>query len=185
MGFIVNVRNCKRAAVTADTSSSYTIGTPVAMPTLRSIDIAFTSSSGALYGDGEKVSEIALITGATLQLAIDKLTSDDIVALTGATKSAKGVVSRKTTDKPGKVAIYFEAEHDDGGYEATWLLVGRAQPVGKSAAQREDNITYSTESLTMNFIRREKDKTVIMQADTDDVTFDTAAQTAFASAPDI
>ena len=185
MGFIVNVRNCKRAAVTADTNSSYTIGTPVAMPTLRSIDIAFTSSSGALYGDGEKVSEVALITGATLQLAIDKLTSDDIVALMGATKSAKGVVSNKTTDKPPKVAIYFECEHDDGGYEATWLLVGRCQPIGKSAAQREDNITYSTESITVNFIRREKDKTVIMQADTDDVTFDTAAQTAFASAPDI
>lgn len=185
MGFKVNVRNCKRATVTADTSSSYTIGTPVAMPTLRSIDIAFTTSSGALYGDGEKVSEISLITGATLQLAIDKLTSDDIVALTGATKSAKGVVSHKTTDKPGKVAIYFEAEHDDGGYEATWLLVGKCQPIGQSAQQREDNITYSTESLTMNFIRREKDKTVYMKADTDDVTFDQAAQTAFASAPDI
>lgn len=185
MGFRVNVRNCKRASVTADTTSSYTIGTPVAMPTLRSVDIAFTTSSGALYGDGEKVSEIALITGATLQLAIDKLTSADIVALTGSSKSAKGVISHKTTDTPGKVAIYFEIEHDDGGYEACWLLVGKAQPLGINAQQREDNITYSTESLTMNFIRREKDKAVIMRADTDDNTFDTAAQTAFASAPDI
>ena len=185
MGFRVNVRNCKRAAVSADTSSAYTLGNVVAMPTLRSVDIAFTTSSGALYGDGEKVSEIALITGATLQLAIDKLTSADIVALTGSAKSAKGVISHKTTDTPPKTAIYFEIEHDDGGYEACWLLVGKAQPLGINAQQREDNITYSTESLTMNFIRREKDKAVIMRADTDDNTFDTAAQTSFASGPDI
>ena len=54
MGYRINVKNCKRASVTADSSSAYTIGTPVDMPTLRNVEIAFTSSSGTLYGDGEK-----------------------------------------------------------------------------------------------------------------------------------
>ena len=185
MGYRINVRNCKRAAVTVDSDSTYTLDTVVAMPTLRQVDLAFTSASGTLYGDGEKVSEVSLINGATLQFGIDKLTQADKVALLGVNKDAKGVVSYKTTDKPPKTAIYFEVEHDDGGYEAIWLLCGKAQPIGVSAQQREDNITFSTETVNMTFVRREKDKTVMKMADTDDNTFTSSYQTAFAASPDI
>ena len=185
MGYRINVRNCKRATVTVDSDSTYTLDTVVAMPTLRQVDLAFTSASGTLYGDGEKVSEVSLINGATLQFGIDKLTQADKVALLGVTKDAKGVVSYKTSDKPPKTAIYFEVEHDDGGYEAIWLLCGKAQPIGVSAQQREDNITFSTETVNMTFVRREKDKTVMKMADTDDNTFTSSYQTAFAASPDI
>ena len=185
MGYRINVRNCKRADVTVDSDSTYTLGTVVAMPDLRQVDLAFTSASGTLYGDGEKVSEVSLINGATLQFGIDKLTQADKVALLGVTKDAKGVVSYKTTDKPPKTAIYFEVEHDDGGYEAIWLLCGKAQPIGVSAQQREDNITFSTETVNMTFVRREKDKMVMRMADTDDSAFTTANQTAFKASPDI
>lgn len=185
MGYRINVKNCKRASVTADSSSAYTIGTPVDMPTLRNVEIAFTSASGTLYGDGEKVSEVSLVNGATLQFGIDKLTQADKVALLGISKDAKGVTSYKTTDKPPKVAIYFEVEHDDGGYEAVWLLSGKAQPIGVTAQQREDNITFSTETVNMTFVRRELDKTVMKMADTDDADFTTANQTAFKASPDI
>lgn len=184
-GYRINVRNCKRATVTSDTNAAYTIGTPVAMPTLRDVEIAFTTSSGTLYGDGEKVSEVSLITGATLKFGIDKLTQADKVALLGVTKDSNGIISYKTTDKPPKVAIYFEVEHDDGGFEATWLLVGKAQPIGLTAQQKEDSITYSTETVNIDFVRRELDKTVIKMADTDDADFTTVKQTAFAASPDL
>ena len=185
MGYRINVRNCQRAEVTVDSDSTYTLGTVYAMPTLRQVDLAFTSASGTLYGDGEKVSEVSLINGATLQFGIDKLTQADKVALLGVTEDAKGIVSYKTTDKPVKTAIYFEVEHDDGGYEAIWLLCGKAQPIGVSAQQREDNITFSTETVTMNFVRRAKDKTVMKMGDTDDVTFTSSYQTSFKASPDI
>lgn len=185
MGYRINVRNCKRASVTADTDSSYTIASLTSMPTLRSVDISFKSASGELYGDGEIVSNRTKMTGATLQLAIDKLTLADKVAFLGATESAKGTLPIKTTDTPGKVAIYFEIEHDDGGYEAVWLLVGTAQPIPITAQQTESSINYSTETLNIDFVRRNKDKAVIVIADTDDNLFTTANQTAFASSPDI
>ena len=184
-GYRINVRNCKRAAVLANNRTTYTIDTPVAMPTLRSVDVTLKSSTGELYGDGELVSQIAKLTGATIQFGIDKVTLADRVALTGATKTAKGVLQVKTTDTPPAVALYFEMQHDDGGYEAVWLLVGKCQPMSISAQQQESNITYSTETITIDFVRREKDKIVLMHADTDDSSFDTAAQTAFAAAPDI
>lgn len=185
MGYKVNVRNCKRATVTADTTSSYTIGSLVDMPTLRSVDITFKSASGELYGDGEIVSNRTKMTGATLQIGIDKLTIADKSVLLGATETAKGTLPIKTTDTPGKVAIYFEIEHDDGGYEAVWLLVGTAQPLPISATQTEGNINYSTETLNIDFVRRNKDHAVIVIADTDDADFTTANQTAFKTSPDI
>ena len=185
MGYRINVRNCKRADVTVDSDSTYTIANLTAMPTLRQVELAFTSSTGTLYGDGEKVSEVSLITGATLQFGMDKLTLADKVALLGLNKDAKGIVSFATTDKPPKTAIYFEVEHDDGGYEAVWLLSGRAQPIGITAQQREDSINFSTETVNMNFVRRELDKRVMRMSDTDDTDFTSANQTAFASSPDI
>lgn len=185
MGYRINVRNCKRASVTADTASSYTIGTPVAMPDMRSVDISFKSASGELYGDGELVSNRTKMTGATLQLAMDKLSLDDRAAFLGSTKTNKGTLPIKTTDTPGKVAIYFEMEHDDGGYEAMWLLVGTAQPIPYTAQQTESNINYSTETINIDFVRRNKDKEVIVLADTDDAGFTVANQTAFAASPDI
>lgn len=185
MGYKINVKNCQRASVIADTSSSYTIGTPVAMPAIRSIDISFKTASGELYGDGEVVSNIALLTGATLKLETDKLTLADRAAFMGSTLTSDGILDIATTDKPPKVAIYVECEHDDGGYEAMWLLVGRAEPANISGQQKETNINYSTDSININFIRREKDKKLIRLADTDDENFTTAKQTSFKAAPDI
>lgn len=185
MGFIVNVRNCMRAPVTANTSSSYVIGTPVAMPNLRQIDMTFTSASGELYGDGKKVSAISKVTGATVKLDIDKLTSADKAFFGGHTLSNKGILSVKSSDVPTLCAIYVEAEHDDGGYEATWFLCGKAQPFNWSAQQSESNVTYSTPSLTFDFIPRTKDDEVIKQGDTDDESFTTTNQEAFRESPDI
>ena len=185
MGYRINVRNFKRAPVTANTSSSYTIGTITPIPTLRSVDISFKSASGELYGDGEIVSNRTKMTGATLQIGVDKLTIADRAAFLGSTETAKGTLPIKTTDTPGQVAVYFEIEHDDGGYEAVWMLVGTAQPLPIAAQQAESNINYSTETLNIDFVRREKDKAVLVMADTDDADFTTTNQTAFLAGPDI
>ena len=185
MGYRLNVRNAQYAAVSVNSSSTYTIATPVAMPGLRNIDLAFSTATGELYGDGELVAKRSKLTGATLKFGIDKLTQTAQAALLGYTVSAKGVMSVKTTDTPPETAIYFEIELDNGGYEACWLLVGKADPINLTAQQSESNITFSTDEITMNFVRREKDKTVVMWADTDNSNFNTAAQTAFKSAPDI
>ena len=185
MGYRINVRNFKRASVTADTSSSYTLGTITAIPTLRQVDISFKSASGELYGDGDLVSNRTKLTGATLKLDIDKLTLDDKAFFYGSTKTNKGTLPIATTDTPTKCAIYFEMEHDDGGYEAVWLLCGQAEPVNITGQQAESNINYSTESININFVRREKDKMLLVMADTDDEGFTTTNQTAFKAGPDI
>ena len=185
MGYIINVKNCKRAVISANSDSAYTLGTITSMPDLRQIDLTFKTASGDLYGDGKLVSSLARLTGATLKIDIDKLTTADKAFFGGHTLSQKGVLQVQADDTPPQCAIYVEAEHDDGGYEATWFLVCRAQPVGMTAQQQETNINFSTYSITFDCIPRKKDSAVVHQADTDDANFTTANQTAFLAGPDI
>ena len=185
MGYKFNVRNAQYAPVSVDSDSTYTLGTIVLLPDIRSIDISFTSATGELYGDGALVAKDARLTGAVLKLGIDKLSQAARAAILGHTVTAKGVMQVKTTDTPIKIAVYAEIELNNGGYEAFWLLSGKAEPVNITGQQSEGNINYTTDELTINFIRREKDKQVISYADTDNSAFNAAAQTAFKQGPDI
>lgn len=182
----MNVKNCKYAPVSVNTDSTYTLGTAVDLPAIRTVDVAFTIATGELYGDGEIVSKRAKLTGAQLRLGIDKLPQAARAAMLGHTvESSKGIVDIKTTDTPIEIAVYFEIELDNGGYEACWLLVGKAQPVNITGNQSETSINYTTDELTIDFVRRELDKCVVKYADTDNSDFGTSIQTAFKSAPDV
>ena len=186
MGYKMNVKNCQYAPVSEDSGSTYTLGTIVALPALRTVDVSFTLATGELYGDGELVSKRAKLTGAQLRMGIDKLPQAARAAILGHTvETSKGIVDIKTTDTPIKIAVYFEIELDDGGYEAAWLLSGKAQPVNITGNQSETSINYTTDELVIDFIRREKDKCVIKYADTDNSDFASAVQTAFKAGPDV
>lgn len=186
MGYKMNVKNCQYAPVSVDTDSTYTLGTIVALPAIRTVDIAFTLATGELYGDGEIVSKRAKLTGAQLRLGIDKLPQAARAAMLGHTvETSKGIMDIKTTDTPIKIAVYMEIELDDGGFEAVWLLSGKAQPVNITGNQSETSINYTTDELTIDFIRREKDKCVIKYADTDNSDFTSTVQTAFKAGPDV
>lgn len=186
MGYKMNVRNCKFAPVETNNSTTYAIGTAVDLPAIRTVDIAFTLATGELYGDGALVSKRAKLTGAQLRLGIDKLPQAARAAMLGHTvETSKGIVDIKTSDTPIEIAVYLEIELDNGGYEACWLLVGKAQPVNITGNQSETSINYTTDELTIDFIRREKDNIVIKYADTDNADFTTTIQTAFKSAPDV
>lgn len=183
MGYRINVKNCKYAKVTTNNSTTYAIDTPVALPGLMSLDITMLSSSGELYGDGALVSKVAKITGATIKIGLDKISTAAKAALTGATISSDGVLSVKTSDTIPVVAIYAETEQDDGKKEQMWFLCGQAEPISLNATQATGSINYSTEELTINCIRREKDNTVYQLIDTSDSTVQSSTSTSFESTP--
>lgn len=183
MGYRINVKNFKYALVSVDNSTTYTIGDVVPVPGLMTVDLTLLSSTGELYGDGALVSKIAKLTGATLKLGHDKLPIVDRAALLGATIT-DGILDLKTSDTPAKVACYFEVEQDDGTKEQMWLLAGKAEPIGLSAKQAEGNINYSTDEITINFVRRELDNKVLRMGDTSNSSFTSTVSAAFATDPD-
>lgn len=184
-GYKYNVKNCQYAPVSTDTTSAYTLGTIVPLPDLRTLDITFLTATGELYGDGKLVAKDSKLTGAQAKIGIDKVPQAARAALLGHTVSAKGVMAVKTGETPLQIALYAEIELNNGGYEAVWLLSGKCEPINITGNQAEGNINYTPDELTIDFIARKKDNAVCMYADTDNADFNTAAQTAFKSAPDI
>lgn len=177
--------NCEAAAyavVSANNSNTYTVGTKKALAGLMTADIAFSLASGTLYGDGTIKENIGQITGATLTIEVNKLDVDARAELMGHTYT-NGILDVKTGDTPPEIAFYFEMPSSKGTKEQIWLLVGKAQPSNIAGNQRTDNINFTTDSMTINFVANEKDKIVMRLADTADSAFTTSSSTSFASAP--
>lgn len=186
MGTRINVRNAKYCPISANTTSSYTLGTAVQLPELRSIELSASLATGSLYGDGRKVEDTAKLTGVTCNIALNKIPVEARAYLQGATLGADGILTVKDTDVAPEVALYFETDATDGSKEEIWLLVGKAQPISLSAVQKEDQVTYSTDNLTIGCVARKKDGAFYKIADTDNNSaLTTANATAFASNPDL
>lgn len=56
-------------------------------------------------------------------------------------------------------------EQTNGKEELIWLLKGRAQPINSNVQQSTENLNFSTDSITINFIPRDSDKELRFFAD--------------------
>lgn len=178
----INCENAGYALVSANTSAAYTVSTKKPVAGLMTADIAFSLASGTLYGDGTIKENIGQITGATLTVELNKLDIDARAELMGHSYS-NGILDVKAGDTPPEIAFYFEMPSSKGTKEQIWLLVGKAQPSNIAGNQRTENINFTTDSMTINFVANEKDKIVMRLADTADSAFTTASSTSFATAP--
>lgn len=183
-GYRINVANAKVAKVTENTDASYTISDVTKLPGLRSIDFTPLLATGQLYGDGVLVEDAAMITGGTVKIDNNKIEIATRAMITGS-EYKDGVLDVKTTDVAPEIALYVETEASNGTKEQMWFLCCKAQPFGVNGTQRENNINYSTDSLTLSCFPRAKDKKVLRMADTEDKTFTSEMSTKFAAHPDM
>lgn len=183
-GYRINVANAKVAKVTENTDASYTISDVTKLPGLRSIDFIPLLATGQLYGDGVLVEDAAMITGGTVKIDNNKIAIATRAMITGS-EYKDGVLDVKTTDVAPEIALYVETEASNGTKEQMWFLCCKAQPFGVNGTQRENNINYSTDSLTLSCFPRAKDKKVFRMADTEDKTFTSEMSTKFAEHPDM
>lgn len=183
-GYRINVANAKVAKVTENTDASYTISDVTKLPGLRSIDFTPLLATGQLYGDGVLVEDAAMVTGGTVKIDANKVAIAVRAMITGS-EYKDGVLDIKTSDVPPEIALYVETEASNGTKEQMWFLCCKAQPFGVSGTQRENNINYSTDSLTLSCFPRAKDKKVFRMADTEDETFTSEMSTKFAEHPDM
>lgn len=183
-GYRINVSNAKVAKVTENTDASYTISDVTKLPGLRSIDFTPLLATGQLYGDGVLVEDAAMITGGTVKIDNNKIAIATRAMITGS-EYKDGVLDVKTTDVAPEIALYVETEASNGTKEQMWFLCCKAQPFGVNGTQRENNINYSTDSLTLSCFPRAKDKKVFRMADTEDETFTSEMSTKFAEHPDM
>ena len=121
-------------------------------------------SSGVLYGNGVQQENIAKLNGIAMVLDVNKLAIEDRAIILGH-EYKDGIIHEKAGDEAPYIAVGYKVEQTNGKCELIWLLKGRAQPINSSVQQSTDNLNFSTDSITINFIPRESDMEIRYFAD--------------------
>ncbi len=169
----INVKNLVYAVLTSDDHTATTYGDIKPISPAMQIQLTPTVSSGTLYGDGVKQEEISKLTGMTLVMDVNKVPIDARAEINGNTYE-NGVLVEKATDQAPYIAIGYIVEQTENTAEYIWLLKGKAQPYASTVQQSTENINYSTDSITVNFIPRDSDGEIRRFGDSADNEFTTA-----------
>ena len=179
----INVKNPVYCKLTSDSLSGVSYGSVVSLGEAMQMQVTAVSSSGQLYGNGSIVDSSSKIVGLTVVFDATKLPIEVVADIYNQTYT-NGVLQEKAGEQANYIALGYEVEQTTGDSEYVWLLKGRPQPLNENTQQSEANITYSTDQMTIDFVRRIYDDMLRYKADAANADF-TAAQAAawFTSGP--
>ncbi|WP_291568543.1 major tail protein [Clostridium sp. UBA2485] len=166
----INVKNMVYAILTKDDTQTVEYGPVKPFAKAMQIQVTPSVSSGTLYGDGIKQEVIGKLTGLTVVADINKLPIDVRTEILGITYE-NGVATDKAGDEAKEIALGYLVEQTGDTDEYIWLLKGRPQPYASTVQQQTDNINFSTDSVTIEFVPREHDEEIRKFADSADLAF--------------
>lgn len=166
----INIKNPVFAILTTDTKDSISYGEVTSLGDAMQVQVTPTLSAGTLYGNGMQKENISKIVGIALVLDVNKVPIENRAKILGHTY-ASGILHVKPGDQAPYMAVGYEVDETNGATEYTWLFKGRAQPFNGTVQQSTENINFSTDSITINFIAREYDGELYQIADTANADF--------------
>ena len=131
-----------------ETAGVLTYGTPELIAGAMEISRNPTVASGQLYGDGKIAHTTNRKVGYEIVLGHNKIPSKWRRWMEG-TVYTSGVESGTSEDEPKPLAIGWEVEKTGGESELIWFLYCKANPIEETVQQSEENINYSTDSVTI------------------------------------
>lgn len=161
----INIQNVVYCKMLSDEPGSATYDEVKPLSPAMQVQLTTTLASGILYGDGAQQENIAKITGIALVLDVNKVPIEDRAIILG-NKYENGILQEVAGDEAPYIAVGYEVPETNGCKELIWLLKGRAQPYNSNVQQSTENINFSTDSITINFIPRDADKLLRFFGDT-------------------
>lgn len=179
----INVARLVYCLLLTDTAEGTTYGPVKPFGKAMQIQLTPQVATGTLYGDGNKEEDVGMLKGIAVAVDTNKVFAETRAEIMGNT-IVDGIVIEKAGDQPPDIAVGYEVEQLGGTKEQVWLLKGKAQPGNQTIQQSTDNLNFSTDSTTINFIPRESDSQIRFFGDTANTDY-TAAQAAafFESGP--
>ncbi len=179
----INVARLVYCLLLTDTAEGTTYGPVKPFGKAMQIQITPQVATGTLYGDGNKEEDVGMLKGIAVAVDTNKVFAETRAEIMGNT-IVDGIVIEKAGDQPPDIAVGYEVEQLGGTKEQVWLLKGKAQPGNQTIQQSTDNLNFSTDSTTINFIPRESDSQIRFFGDTANTDYTAAQATAFfASGP--
>lgn len=161
----INITHPVYCILTQDDENGVAYGDVKKFGEAMEIGITPSVSAGELYGNGAKVDSYSKLTGLTVSFKNTKVPIEvrqEIYNL----QVSNGVVMESAANQATKyIAFGYETEQTNGKSEYTWLLKGRPKPINTDLKQSEQNITYSTDTIDIDFVKRVYDDMLRFFAD--------------------
>ena len=145
----INVQNVHLAEITKSPEGEITFGIPEHVVGAMQIGRNPQIASGQLYGDGKISHETSRKVRYELNVDLNKLPTKWRRYMEGV-KVTTGVESGTSKDEPNPFAIGWEVEKTGDQKELVWFVYCLANPIQETTRQSEDNINYSTDSITIS-----------------------------------
>lgn len=158
------------AEITKDDATSFAAGEIERVEYLQEITTDMPQEPVRAYGDN-KTAELAVSNGnVSVTSRFHTIPVEDKARLFGLEKSTDGLYSYGSDDTPPYVAVIFAKTYEDGSKEWVGLAKGMFMRPGISAKTKEDNVDFSSDEVTAEFMERfvdgfATDKTVLFGRD--------------------
>lgn len=169
----INVKHPVYCILLTDTSAGTTYGEVKTFGEAQQIQLTPSVSSGQLYGNGAKVDSSSVLTGITVSYQATKIPVEVQADLYNYTVT-NGVIQLEAGKTANYIAFGYEIEQSDGKSEYVWLLKGRPKPMNETLTQSEESITYSTDTIEIEFVKRNSDDNLKWFADASNPDFSEA-----------
>lgn len=153
MAYKINVKNVHLAEIT-ETDGNLTFGTPELIAGAMEVSRNPQISTGQLYGDGKVAHKATKKSAYEITISHNKIPAKWRRWMEGTTV-VNGVESGTSSDEPKPFAIGWEVEKTGGEKELIWFLYCFANPIQDTTRQSEDNINYSTDSVTITALEHD------------------------------
>lgn len=144
----INVQNVHLAEITEPEEGDLIFGTPEHVVGAMEFGRVPQLSTGQLYGDGKITHSTSRKIAYQITANLNKLPTKWRRYMEGVTIN-NGVESGTSKDEPKPFAIGWEVEKTGEEKELIWFLYCLAEPIQENNRQSEENINYSTDTVTI------------------------------------
>jgi len=167
--FRINIENLHLALLESDTEAGAIYGTDIdKIPGTMAIKVSPQISSGKLYGDGKRRSDLNKVNSYELALEHNKIPYSVLSKYMGHEIDIDGVMTVSADDVPLDFALGYEVELEGDGKELIWFLKCSFSPGERNDQQSEDNITYSVDNMTVKALPLKYNNDIYTLTDTSD-----------------
>jgi phi13 family phage major tail protein len=163
----INVKNVHLAEITKSPEGAITHSTPEHVAGAMEIGKVPQLATGQLYGDGKISKETSRKIKYQITVSLNKLPTKWRRYMEGVT-TTNGVEIGTSKDEPKEFAIGWEVEKTGGQKELIWFIYCLAEPIQEQNRQSEENINYSTDSITISALEDDSLERFYTMIDTED-----------------
>jgi len=167
MARLIGCNSLHIAKVLTDSATGTTWDTPMAVPSLISIEIKDTTENVTFYSDDVTEQVIPAFSGKEVTLEMGYLTNE-VLALISGNEYKNGVFIQSSSAVAKEVALLWKAPKSDGSETYACLYKGVLALDGETYKTKEESIEGQTITLNGTFMPLLSNSKVSIKADTNE-----------------